>query len=137
MKRRIRDHLYDESGGDGGESAVAIYSLSDPRNLRAIRYVGQTRSPRKRLLQHWNTARLWLPDELPWWIQSPKMRPLYHWIRELYRDEGRLPVMVVRAWTLPHEARFTERTHIMAALQMDQALLNFESELLQAQLVLL
>ncbi|HTL90775.1 MAG TPA: hypothetical protein VL176_00435, partial [Steroidobacteraceae bacterium] len=82
LRRRLRLHLYDESGmtPDG----IAIYSLADPRHVRASRYVGQTAYPRCRLMQHVRTARLWLPDETPWWVKRPQLRPLYSWIRELY-----------------------------------------------------
>ena len=38
------------------------------RDVRQVRYVGQTRDPRRRFSQHLNVARLWLPDELPWWV---------------------------------------------------------------------
>jgi hypothetical protein len=62
LTRRIRSQLqsllHDESGD--APVGVAIYTLSDPRDVRDVRYVGQTRSPRRRLLQHVNTARLWL-----------------------------------------------------------------------------
>jgi len=99
--RRVRRHIRAELYDDSGESAlgIAIYTLSDPRSIRDVRYVGQTRSPPRRFAQHLNAARLWLPDELPWWIESPKLRPLYAWIRELYAEERRMPVMVVTAWT--------------------------------------
>ncbi|HXS29654.1 MAG TPA: GIY-YIG nuclease family protein, partial [Steroidobacteraceae bacterium] len=62
LTRRIRSQLqlllHDQSGDV--PVGVAIYTLSDPRDVRDVRYVGQTRSPRRRLLQHVNTARLWL-----------------------------------------------------------------------------
>jgi hypothetical protein len=61
VRRHVREQLYDESGerADG----VAIYTLSDPRSIRNVRYVGQTRSPTRRFFQHMNTGRLWLPEE--------------------------------------------------------------------------
>jgi hypothetical protein len=31
-------------------------------------------------------------------LRRPRLRPLYHWIRDLYSEEGRLPVMLVHAW---------------------------------------
>lgn len=135
IKRGLAGHLYDESGvaGDG----VAIYSLSDPRDIRELRYLGQATSPRRRLLQHLNAARLWLPDERPWWIKDPKFRPLYQWIREIYQDERRLPVMVVWEWVEIKEARHAERARIFDALQRQLHLLNFEAEKLKAQIVLI
>ncbi len=86
-------------------------------------------APRRRLLQHLGTARLWLPDELPWWVPSPRLRPLYQWMRELYRDGGRLPVMVVSAWVGKAEARLAERVHIEQCLERALPLLNVEREL--------
>lgn len=50
VRQRLGAQLYDDSGARA--AGVAIYSLSDPRDLRAIRYVGQTAAPRRRLLQH-------------------------------------------------------------------------------------
>ena len=95
VRRHIREQLYHEIGMSA--HGIAIYTLSDPRSIRDVRYVGQTSSPARRFLQHLNTAKLWLPDDVPWWVKSPKLRPLYTWIRELYTDEHRLPVMVVSA----------------------------------------
>lgn len=126
VRVRLGTHLYDDSG-DVPEG-IAIYSLSDPRDLRAIRYVGQTVAPRRRLAQHLGTARLWLPEQAPWWVKSPKLRPLYRWIRELYADEERLPVMVVHAWVEPAYARDAEREHIHECLARQLPLLNVESE---------
>ncbi len=96
VRQRAAQLLIDESGAvaDG----TAIYALTDPRDVRTPRYIGQTRAPRRRLLQHIATARLWLPDERPWWIKEPRLRPLYDWLRELHRDEGRLPAMIVSEW---------------------------------------
>jgi hypothetical protein len=119
-------HIIDESGTEPGE--VAIYTLSDPRDVRHVRYVGQTRNPRQRFAQHLNTARLWLPEELPWWVHQPRLRPLYHWIRELYRDGSRLPMMFVVAWTDSGHARTTERLHICEHLGRQLPLLNQEAE---------
>jgi hypothetical protein len=93
LTQRIRDcrrhNIIDQTGVAPGE--VAIYTLSDPRDVRLVRYVGQTRNPPSRLTQHLHAARLWLPDELPWWIRQEELRPLYTWIRELHGDGGRLP----------------------------------------------
>jgi hypothetical protein len=132
LRRRFRQHaesgLFDDSqtGGEG----LAIYTLSDPRNIRDVRYVGQTRSPRRRLLQHLNHAQLWLPDEVPWWVKQPKLRPLYTWIRDLYRDEYRLPVMLVVSWAATVAlARMAERERIFYYLAQRQPILNVEMEI--------
>lgn len=129
VRRRLELLVCDESGHE--PAAVAIYTLSDPRDLRAVRYVGQTRSPRRRFLQHVNNARLWLPDEddSAWWIRLPRQRPLYRWIRELHREEYRLPAMVITQWVDSERlARSAERNHIEHCLGRQLALLNFEAE---------
>lgn len=139
VARRARacceSQLLDLSGMDASEAA--IYALSDPRDISVVRYVGQTRSPRRRLLQHINTARLWLAEQRPWWVKSPQLRPLYEWIRELYLDEQRLPVMTVIAWTEASHARLEERNRICAYLGQQVPLLNRESETIGKQLLLL
>jgi hypothetical protein len=122
MIDRLRLHLYDESGME--PEGIAIYSLADPRDVRASRYVGQTAHPRDRLLQHVRTARLALPGETPWWVRAPQLRPLYSWIRDLYVKEGRLPVMLVHAWVRPEHAHQAERARIRAALEQGLPLLN-------------
>ena len=128
-------HLYDDSGVVA--QGTAIYSLSDPRDVREVRYIGQTNVPRRRFLQHLSTAKLWLPDETPWWVKSPKLRPLYRWIKELYRDEYRLPVMVVTAWVeTASDARLAERSRIYECLQKRLRLLNVETEILGRQIPL-
>jgi len=127
IRRHLVSQLYDDSSDP--EPGVAIYSLSDPRDIRAIHYVGQTVAPRRRLLQHLRTARLWLPDERPWWVRSPRLRPLYSWIRGIYHDGGRLPVMVVSQWVEPARARAAEHALIEECLQRQLPLLNFEQEL--------
>jgi hypothetical protein len=134
LRQRFRIHtrteIYDDSNTQPG--SVAIYTLSDPRDIRDVRYVGQTRAPRRRFLQHLNHAQIWLPDELPWWMKQPKLRPLYAWVRELYRDQYRLPVMVISAWAAtPGEARAAERARISACLTNRLPLLNVESETLR------
>jgi hypothetical protein len=117
---------------------LAIYTLSDPRDIRDIRYVGQTSAPQRRFLQHLNEAQLWVPDDLPWWVKAPKLRPLYTWVRELYRDEQRLPVMVVAAWAATSaEARAAERARIFECLANRLDLLNVESKLLKGRIPLL
>ena len=135
LRARLPAHVCDDSGS--APVGVAIYSLCDPRDLRASRYVGQSRAPRRRLQQHIGAARLWLPDEIPWWVRSPKLRPLYGWIRELFGDEGRLPVLVVHGWVEAPQARLAERARICQCLERQFPLLNFEYELLQRQLQLI
>jgi hypothetical protein len=122
LRRRLPQHLYDESGVT--PAGTAIYSLADPREARVSRYIGQTAQPSRRLMQHLRAARLWLPDETPWWIKAPRLRPLYRWIRELYGQEGRLPVMVVHAWIEAERAQLAERDHIRACLERQLPLLN-------------
>jgi hypothetical protein len=87
------------------------------------------------LLQHLAAARLWLPDERPWWIKSPKLLPLYTWIRELHRHEYRLPVMVINSWaaTSP-EARLAERLQIYEGLAQQLPLLNIEAQTVGSQI---
>ena len=135
IRRHLALHVVDDSGLVAQGSA--IYSLSDPRDVRDIRYIGQTSSPRRRYLQHLSTARLWLPDELPWWVKSPRLRPLYEWIREIHRDQHRLPVMVISAWVETDAARMAERERIIECLQRRARLLNVETESLGRQLVLI
>jgi hypothetical protein len=129
FRRHVARELYDESGDLPVGSA--IYTLSDPRDIRAIRYVGQTNHPRRRFLQHLTHARLWLPDERPWWVASPKLRPLYEWIRALYGDGSRLPVMVLWAWRpTPASARLAERARIYECWAKSLPILNVEAEIL-------
>jgi hypothetical protein len=136
VRRQLASHLIDDSGA--APVGTALYWLADPRDLKTIRYVGQTRAPRKRFLQHIHTARLWLPDEKPWWVPSPKLRPLYEWVRELHQDELRLPAMVISAWVeTTEQARVAERARILECLEQQLPLLNFESEMLGRQIPLL
>lgn len=136
LRARLPSLLYDESGVPA--LSTAVYTLADPRDAREMRYVGQTTSPRRRFLEHLNTARLWLPDELPWWVESPKLRPLYTWIRELYREDGRLPVMIVSRWLhTTRDARLAERNRIFECLEQRRPLLNAETQLLGPQIPLL
>lgn len=135
VRARVAAHVYDE--GREASGSAAIYTLSDPRDVAAVRYVGQTLAPRRRFLQHVGAARLWLPDETPWWIRSPKYRPLYTWIRDLYKEDERLPVMVVRARVDEPSARAAERALIGECLVGRCALLNVEAEAEGPQLVLL
>jgi hypothetical protein len=131
-----RTNLFDESGVCPAN--VAIYGLSDPRDIRDVRYIGQTGAPQSRFLQHLTAARLWLPDALPWWVKSPRLRPLYGWIRELYSNDRRLPVMVISAWTLStKEARSAERARIVECLGEGRDLFNIEKEFFGPELFLL
>jgi hypothetical protein len=140
IARYLRSHvaaqLYDASGLPS--QGTAIYTLSDPRGLRQVRYVGQSRAPIRRFLQHLNTARLWLLADSPWWIKDPKLRPLSQWIRQLYLEEMRLPTMVICDWVkTTAEARVAERARICACLQNQLQLLNVESEYSGSQIQLL
>jgi hypothetical protein len=125
IRRRVRSHLLDDSA-DAAEHGIAIYSLSDPRDVRNVRYIGQSRSPRRRLLQHLNGARLWMPDELPWWIDAPALKPLHEWLRTLFRDDGRLPMMIVSSWVERGQALFVERVRIHECLDAGLPLLNVQ-----------
>jgi hypothetical protein len=132
----VSAQLYDNSGF--AARGTAIYSLSDPRDIRQVRYVGQTSAPRRRFLQHLNTAMLWMPDDTPWWVKSPKLRPLSAWVRQLYRDESRLPVMVITAWVeTASQARVAERAQIYQCLERQLQLLNVETQILGRQIPLL
>jgi len=122
LRRRLSHHVYDESGAV--PSGTAIYSLADPRDVRASRYIGQTAHPCRRLMQHVQTARLWLPDETVWWVKVPRLRPLYLWIRELYAQEARLPVMIVHGWVDTEQARLAEGERIRSCLERQVPLLN-------------
>ena len=116
-----RLHVHDAAKPAPG--ATAIYTLADPR---------------RRFVQHVQTARLSAPDLTPWWVRSPKHRPLYEWIRALYRDEGRLPFLWVTEWIdAGADARVAERAAIMQLLAAGAALLNVEARSCGAQLPLL
>jgi hypothetical protein len=140
LARRISKHvereLYDDSRL--APAGFAIYSLADPRDLRLTRYVGQTSTPRRRFLQHLRAARLWVADEIPWWVYQPRLRPLYAWIRDLHQDGQRLPTMVIHSWVeTTRAARLAERALIHQSLANQLPLLNFERELLGCQLPLI
>jgi hypothetical protein len=127
----VRSHLFDESGLE--PAGIAIYSLADPRDVRVPRYIGQTHAPRRRFLQHLYTARLWMPDAVPWWVVTPSLRPLYTWIRELHGDGGRLPVMLISSWVPAEAARGAERARICECIASNLPLLNIEAERFRAQ----
>jgi hypothetical protein len=132
IRRRSAAHILDAAGSEPSEAA--IYALTDPRDLEQVRYIGQTRSPPSRYRQHLNEARLWLPDEVPWWIKSPRLRPLYGWIRQLYADEQRMPIMMIVAWTESRLARQEEGRHIREYLRHQKPLLNFEKDCFQRKM---
>src|SRR4051794_37585814 len=71
IRRRLPALRFDDSGDE--PSAFAVYTLTDPRDIRLVRYVGQTANPSRRHAQHVAAARLWLPDTTPWWITRPKL----------------------------------------------------------------
>jgi hypothetical protein len=128
----------DAGAGSLDASGTALYTLADPRDLAAVRYVGQTRAPRRRFTQHLATARLWMPDEIPWWIATPRLRPLYGWIRALHRDDYRFPVMVIADWVAkPSDARSAERALIERCLRDGAVLLNIEADRAGPQIPLL
>jgi hypothetical protein len=134
--RHVGRELFDDSGVPA--AGTAIYSLADPRELRVARYIGQSAAPRQRFLQHLRTARLWVPDERPWWVRQPKLRPLYEWIRELHREDERLPTMVIHSWAdTTAAARLAERTRILESLANNLPLLNVEREILGTQMPLI
>jgi hypothetical protein len=136
LRSAARSQIHGAEGAAPGWTAV--YTLADPRDVRCPRYVGQTRDPRRRFAQHVRAAGLWLPDDAPWWVPSPKHRALYTWIRALHEDGGRLPFMWVTEWVEPGIApRAAERAAIMRLLAQGAELLNVESRLLGAQLPLL
>jgi hypothetical protein len=136
LRAARRSQIYGAEGGSSGWTA--LYTLSDPREVRRPRYVGQTRDPGRRYAQHVHTARLWLPDSTPWWVRSPKHRPLYSWLRALHRDGGRLPFMWVVEWLEPSkDPLVAERAAIMQLFAQDSELLNAEARGSGAQLPLL
>jgi hypothetical protein len=135
IRARLPGLIADASGAPPG--AFALYTLADPRDLRRVRYVGQTRAPQRRLQQHLQTARLSLPDEVPWWFAAPGLRPLYEWIRALHREDYRLPAMLIIDWKESiAAARLAERELILHYLAANHELLNVERELLAGQLPL-
>lgn len=126
LRAAQRSHVHDAHVPP--KHGTAIYTLADPRDLRAACYVGQTRDPRRRFAQHVSSARLWLPDEPPWWIRSPRYRPLYEWLRALYRDGGRLPVLSVLEWLdADADALAAERAAIVGLLAEGAPLRNVEA----------
>ena len=140
LSQLIRKHkhgLVQEQPGVSPEG-VSIYTLSDPRDVREVRYVGQSRVPLRRYTQHVNAARLWMPDEAPWWYKAPPgLRPLHDWIRELHRDDYRLPAMIITARVASvAAARQMERALIQHYLSQHASLLNVEAEILGRQVPL-
>lgn len=137
LRQRLASHVVDDAPAPPGGSraeAWAIYSLSDPRNLRAYRYVGQTRWPARRLLQHVLSAHAAAPPaslddgDIAWWMTPRERGPLQAWILELHAEGQRLPCMVVHGWEQSaREAIEAERRMIEECLRQGHALFNAEA----------
>lgn len=55
--------------------------------------------------------------------------PLYEWIRAVYRDDARMPTMVIWEWTdRSGSARVAERAEICDGLTRGLPLFNVEAE---------
>ena len=126
LRRQLSALICDAS--DGERAGVALYTLSDPREVRAVRYVGQSRAPMRRYRQHVRAACLALDAAAPWWVRQPHLGPLHEWIRALHADGGRLPFMLITQW-VPSvaAARLLEQSLITAHAVAGCALLNFEA----------
>ena len=112
----------------GLHEGIALYTLSDPRDVRAVRYVGQTRAPLRRYRQHVRAASLLLATAMPWWARAPHLVPLHGWIRTLYGDGRRLPFMLVHQWVAcVAEALALERALIERHRAAGCQLLNCEA----------
>ena len=121
-------HLLGDAGGHACRGVRLLAAVDAGWHPDQFGEPGAEGDPRRRFAQHVRTARLWLPDELPWWLRSPKHRPLYEWIRALYRDDARLPFMWVAEWVEPGgDPRVAERAAIVRLLAEGAALLNFEA----------
>lgn len=126
LRRRLGVLVCDTS--DAERSGVALYTLSDPRDVRAVRYVGQSSAPMRRYRQHVRAACLAQEGPGPWWFRQPHLGPLYEWIRALHADGGRLPFMLITNWVPSVEAaRLLERSLIAAHRAAGCALLNCEA----------
>lgn len=137
VRSALASHIVDDSESAADGEGYAIYFLADPRDVRAVRYVGQTRSPQRRYQQHLASARLWLPDAVPWWVKATELRALYTWMSALHSEDHRLPVMVVRDWQHSlRAARVAEREQIHALLAEGASLFNVEHERAREQLPL-
>lgn len=113
---------------DGERAGVALYTLSDPRDVRAVRYVGQSRAPLRRYGQHVRAACLELDVPPPWWLRQPHLGPLQEWIRALHADGERLPFMLITHWAPSvGAARVLEQSLIRAHQARGCALLNCEA----------
>jgi hypothetical protein len=66
-----------------------------------------------------------------------RFRDSYAWIRALYFEHRRLPLMVVRDWVPDAEARTAEQALIHDYLRQGMCLLNCESARVGKQLVLI
>lgn len=126
LRRQLPALICDDS--DGERAGVALYTLSDPRDVRAVRYVGQSRAPLRRYRQHVRAACLALDARAPWWIRQPDLGPLHAWIRALHADGGRLPFMLITQW-VPSvaAARLLEQSLITSHRMAGCPLLNCEA----------
>lgn len=127
---RLRRHLgvliCDTS--DAERVGVALYTLSDPRDVRAVRYVGQSSAPTRRYRQHVRAACLAQDGARPWWLRQPHLGPLHEWIRALHADGGRLPFMLITNWAPSvAAARLLEQSLITAHRAAGCALFNCEA----------
>ncbi|MEO7386500.1 MAG: GIY-YIG nuclease family protein [Gammaproteobacteria bacterium] len=141
LRRRLAPLLVDASpaGPPAHSDGFAIYTLADPRQVVAPRYVGQSRRPSRRFIQHVMAAHSarqssLSPVEVPWWYAPLELQPLHHWIRDLSRDGGRLPCMMVHDWVATEaDARQAERRLIADCLQSGHSLFNVEARRLRVK----
>lgn len=78
------------------EIRIAIYCLVDPRYPEIIRYIGQSKTPRVRHVQH-------LSDNL--------MSAKSEWVESL-RQNGILPQMIIFEWVKENEGNIKEIEYI-------------------------
>lgn len=93
---QIDAHILDLSPKRSG--AFAVYGLAEDGNRERVQYLDFTVNPQRRLLQHWMSPRLWLSRRAADRITSSTLQPLCHWIRALYEQKQRLPVMAIYEW---------------------------------------
>jgi hypothetical protein len=130
LRQRLRAALpqlmHDVSGCE--PAGIALYALADPRDVRALRYIGQTGSPARRYRQHVRAACLGAGTDRPWWICEPHLLALHRWIHALHADGNRLPFMLVTHWTATiADARALERQLILEHIAAGHELLNREA----------
>jgi len=80
----------------GIEGKTAIYALVDPRQPEIIRYIGKTKVPRIRHLQH--CSEIWITTKGKW-VES-------------LRQIGILPQMKILEWVTNTDANNAEKRHI-------------------------